>query len=208
MSSEKIVNKGAKAEADTIADQINRQIADEGQVLLYNNGVLPLDTADRKITVFGIASQDVVFSGGGSGSAGQNARSTKYNWDNAFEEQGFTMNPTVHGIYAKTISAGAQIAQKYLENDIAQFQGASIVSTYASYNDAAIIILHRRGTENDDLLTYNAPGHSDQNETELDLQDNEKALIRLMKNLKILIYLKYLNQMMRKKIKIIIAEEI
>jgi hypothetical protein len=38
--------------------------------------------------------------------------------------------------------------------------------------------------------------------------NKEKALIRLMKNLKILIYLKYLNQMMRKKIKITIAEEI
>jgi hypothetical protein len=38
--------------------------------------------------------------------------------------------------------------------------------------------------------------------------NKEKALIRPMKNLKILIYLKYLNQMMRKKIKITIAEEI
>ena len=165
-----------KAEADTIADLINRQIADEGQVLLYNDGVLPLDTADRKITVFGIASQDIVVSGGGSGNAKQNNQSTQYNWDNAFAEEGFIMNPTVHSIYERIVSAGGQISQRYLEGDLTPFS-TSVVSTYSAYSDAAIVILHRFGTENDDLLTHAAPGHSDENETELDLQDNEKALI-------------------------------
>ena len=76
-----------KAEADALADVINRQINDEGQVLLHNDGVLPLDSADRKITLMGVASQEIVVSGGGSGSAGQNAQSTAYNWNNAFEEE-------------------------------------------------------------------------------------------------------------------------
>ena len=64
-----------KAEADALADLINRQINDEGQVLLHNDGVLPLDSADRKITLMGVASQEIVVAGGGSGSASQNAQS-------------------------------------------------------------------------------------------------------------------------------------
>ncbi len=46
------------------------------------------------------------------------------------------------------------------------------------YNDAAIVVLHRWGTENKDLKTNNADGHSDADDTELDLQDNEIALIK------------------------------
>ena len=166
-----------KAEADALADVINRQINDEGQVLLHNDGVLPLDSADRKITLMGVASQEIVASGGGSGSAGQNAQSTAYNWNNAFEEEGFKVNPTIVAKYANYKNNDTSSVGKRVEMPVSAL-GATEIATYASYSDAAVIVLYRWGTENDDLLTYNAKGHSDPTDTELDLQDNEKDLIR------------------------------
>ena len=166
-----------KAEADALADLINRQINDEGQVLLHNNGALPLDSADKKITLMGIASQEIVVAGGGSGSASQNAQSKAYNWNNAFEEEGFKVNPTIVSKYANyKNNAGGSIGKR-VEMPVSAL-GAAETATYDAFNDAAVLVFYRWGTENDDLLTYNAKGHSDPNDTELDLQDNEKDLIR------------------------------
>ncbi len=166
-----------KAEADALADLINRQINDEGQVLLHNDGVLPLDSADRKITLMGVASQEIVVAGGGSGSAGQNAQSTAYNWNNAFEEEGFRVNPTIAAKYNNYKNNAGGSVGKRVEMPVSAL-GAAEIGTYASFNDAAVLVFYRWGTENDDLLTYNAKGHSDPTDTELDLQDNEKDLIR------------------------------
>lgn len=166
-----------KAEADALADLINRQINDEGQVLLHNNGVLPLDSADKKITLMGVASQEIVVAGGGSGSASQNNQSIAYNWNNAFEEEGFKVNPTLVAKYKNYVANAAGSVGKRIEMPVAQL-GATETATYTSYGDAAVIVLYRWSTENDDLLTYNAKGHSDPTDTELDLQDNEEDLIR------------------------------
>ncbi|MFA6791465.1 MAG: glycoside hydrolase family 3 C-terminal domain-containing protein [Candidatus Izemoplasmatales bacterium] len=166
-----------KAEADATADIINRQINDEGQVLLYNNGALPLAANEKKISLMGIASQDIVVSGGGSGSSGQNSQSTKYDWNNAFAEEGYALNPKLAEIYKAYVGSGAQASAQYLEIDPNAYLGSSVTSTYEAYRDAAVIVFHRWGTENADLRTYNAKGHSNPLDTELDLQDNEIAHI-------------------------------
>jgi len=166
-----------KAEADATADIINRQINDEGQVLLYNNGALPLAANEKKISLMGIASQDIVVSGGGSGSSGQNSQSTKYDWNNAFAEEGYALNPKLAEIYKAYVGSGAQASAQYLEIDPNAYLGNSITSTYETYRDVAVIVFHRWGTENADLRTYNAKGHSNPLDTELDLQDNEIAHI-------------------------------
>lgn len=166
-----------KAEADALADLINRQINDEGQVLLHNNGVLPLDSADKKITLMGVASQDIVVAGGGSGRASQNAQSTAYNWNNAFEEEGFKVNPTMVAKYKNYVANDIATNGLHIEMPVDTIGGTEI-ATYKSYSDAAVIVLYRWSQENSDLATYNAKGHSDPTDTELDLQDNEKALIK------------------------------
>jgi hypothetical protein len=167
-----------KAEADAMADKLNRQINDEGQVLLYNNGALPLKADERKVSLMGIASQDIVVSGGGSGQARQNSQSTAYDWNLAFAEEGFELNPMLVDIYKGYVATGLAAAGQYLEADPAEYVGPSLTRTYETFRDAAIIVFHRWGTENADLRTYNARGHSDITDTELDLQDNEEALIR------------------------------
>ena len=166
-----------KAEADALADTINRQINDEGQVLLYNDGVLPLDSHDKNITLMGVASQEIVVAGGGSGSASQNSQSTAYNWNNAFAEEGFKVNPTVVDKYKNYISNTVGSTGLRTEMSVSNL-GTTEIATYKGYNDAAVLVFYRWSQENADLATYNAKGHSNPNDTELDLQDNEKALIK------------------------------
>ena len=57
----------------------------------------------------------------------------------------------------------------------------TISSTYKSYSDAAIITLSRVGGEDQDLMSHDVPGHSDPNDHELMLLDNEKDLIHHVK---------------------------
>ncbi|MBQ4381414.1 MAG: glycoside hydrolase family 3 C-terminal domain-containing protein, partial [Oscillospiraceae bacterium] len=136
-----------------------------------------LDSHDRRITLMGVASQDIVVSGGGSGSARQNNQSTSYNWNNAFEEEGFSVNPTIVAKYNNYKNNDGGYSGLHIEMPVSQL-GDTETATYAAYRDAAVIVLYRWSTENSDLATYNAKGHSDPNDTELDLQDNEKDLIR------------------------------
>ncbi|MBP5177930.1 MAG: glycoside hydrolase family 3 C-terminal domain-containing protein, partial [Clostridia bacterium] len=170
----------SKAEADAVADIINRQINAEGQVLLHNSGALPLEPRDKNITLFGVASQDIVVAGGGSGRASQNSQSTAYNWNNAFEEEGFRLNPTITKKYANYISGSIGSNGLYIEMPVANL-GRTEAATYRAYHDAAVIVLYRWSQENADLATYNAKGHSNPEDTELDLQDNERDLIKHVK---------------------------
>ena len=166
-----------KAEADALADLINRQINDEGQVLLHNDGILPLETADKKITLMGVASQDIVVSGGGSGRAAQNNQTKAYDWNSAFEEEGFMVNPTIVAKYKNYLANDIGTNGLHIEMPVADI-GRTEIATYKTYNDAAVLVFYRWSQENADLATYNAKGHSDPNDTELDLQDNEKELIK------------------------------
>ena len=169
-----------KEEADTLADTINRQINDEGQVLLHNSGVLPLDSHDKNVTLFGVASQDIVVAGGGSGRASQNNQSTAYNWNNAFDEEGFKLNPTLVNKYKNYLASDIGTNGLHIEMPVSAL-GSTEIATYKGYSDAAIIVLYRWSQENQDLATYNAKGHSNPEDTELDLQDNEKDLIKHVK---------------------------
>ena len=57
----------SKQEAKNAGDAINLEIAKEGFVLLVNNnGALPLTSAERKVSVFGKNSTNLVLSGSGS----------------------------------------------------------------------------------------------------------------------------------------------
>lgn len=87
------------------------------------------------------------------------------------------MNPKTWDMYNGILNASSTAAGQSLEIGMSYYSN-SVTSTYKGYNDAAIVVLHRYGTENKDLKTNNADGHQDANDTELDLQDNEVALIK------------------------------
>ena len=160
-------------------NRVHLQMVEEGQTLLKNeNNALPLASDERNITFLGLATIDYVASGGGSGQANQ----TSYGlgWVEAFEQTGFHINPKTIEFYKSMYGILEGGTGNRLEPG-SSYYGNSMVSSFKSYQDAAIVTFSRYGAENIDNKTNNVPGHSDENDHYLQLDDNELALIKLAK---------------------------
>ena len=165
-------------------NRVHLQMVEEGQTLLKNeNNALPLAASERNITFLGLGIIDYVTSGGGSGQASQ----TSYglDWIEAFEQEGFHINPKTIELYRNLFAAegGANNAAdsgKLLEPDMSYYSN-SVVSTFKAYNDVAVVSFTRFGRENMDTKTNSVPGHSNEDDHYLQLDDNELALIKLAK---------------------------
>ncbi|MBP5254634.1 MAG: glycoside hydrolase family 3 protein [Lachnospiraceae bacterium] len=164
-------------EARVAAHELAVEIANEGFTLLKNaDGALPLGAKEKKVTLFGIRTQRMIRSGFGSGAGGGSAISNLLG--DALVADGFTVNPKTLALYNKEISQ--MIEDAVYEIPVSKY-GKSYVSTYRSYNDAAIVVISRTGGENWDLATNNVVGHADENEHALQLDDNERDLIAHVK---------------------------
>ena len=119
------------AEAKAAADELNVEIAAEGDVLLKNDGSLPF-FGDEKISVFGRAQDSMQ---GATGSVSLPV---------ALANEGFKVNPSLQSYYS---SVGTSIGVEDAAFD------ASIEQSFALYNDAAVVIFSRGGTEGADLNT-------------------------------------------------------
>lgn len=174
----------SQEDALAAGNRVHLQMVEEGQVLLKNeNNALPLSADERDVTFLGIGSVDFVRSGGGSGAA--SGTSYKMDWFEGFESQGFHINPKTRALYENlfAVEGGANDANdsgKLLEADMSYYS-KSVVSSFAAYNDAAIIFIARFGRENIDLKTNNVDGHRDPDDHYLQLDDNELALVKLAK---------------------------
>ncbi|MBP5177654.1 MAG: glycoside hydrolase family 3 C-terminal domain-containing protein, partial [Clostridia bacterium] len=118
---------------DTLAaaDELNTLISAEGNVLMKNDGTLPLSYG-ASVSVFGAAQDSMV---GASGSATVTA---------ALKAEGFKVNTALESYYASVgTTAGT-------ENSTFT---TKIENSYALYNDAAVIIFRRDGGEGNDLNT-------------------------------------------------------
>ena len=173
-----------KEEALEAGNRLHVQMAEEGQVLLKNeNGALPLDATERDVTFLGLASVDFVRSGGGSGAA--SGTSYKMNWFQGFESQGFHVNPKTRSLYENLFAVlGGQNdtndSGKLLEPDMSYYS-KSVTSTFAAYDDAAIVFISRFGRENMDTKTNSVEGHSNPDDHYLQLDDNEHEVIKMAK---------------------------
>nr|MBR4280510.1 glycoside hydrolase family 3 protein [Clostridia bacterium] len=173
-----------KEEALAAGNRVHLQMVEEGQVLLKNeNNALPLSADERDVTFLGLGSVDFVRSGGGSGAA--SGTSYKMNWFEGFESQGFSINPKTRTLYENlfAVLGGANDANdsgKLLEPDMSYYS-KSVVSSFAAYDDAAIVFITRFGRENIDLQTNSVEGHSNPDDHYLQLDDNELALIKMAK---------------------------
>ena len=165
-------------------NEVHLKMVEEGQTLLKNeNGALPLTGDERHITLLGIASKDFVRGGGGSGST--TGTIYKMNWEEAFEGEGFVLNPKTIDLYQNlfTVMGGKNETNdsgKLLEPDMSYY-GKSVVNTFKSYNDAAVVFFSRFGRENMDMEMDSVPGHANENDHYLQLDDNEHELIKLAK---------------------------
>ena len=138
--------------------QLCREIEQEGMVLLRNNGdALPL-AKGASVTLLGESAADLVYGGAGAGSVDT---STAPNLRQAMEAAGFTVNPVLWDFY--TTGAGASYKKevpsitgqgRFAANEAPQSAYTQAeFDSMAQYNDAAIVVIGRSGSESVDLPT-------------------------------------------------------
>lgn len=141
--------------------KIAEQMEDEGLVLLKNdNSLLPL--ADKKVSVFGIASCCLSLSGGGSGSVnGDNA----INFYEGLSNAGIEYNTEVFDIYSSWkqentknstgIDAVDMLLGYILSDDISELPidrlDSNVMRNAQQFSDTAIFVIGRAGAELSDL---------------------------------------------------------
>ena len=151
--------------------KLNTQIAEEGMVLLKNDGALPLSDSETDLSLFGYRSYSLMTGGGGSGAG----RPGSYGIPTAtltgsLEDAGFRVNDALAGVYDG----------KSAEVPVGDLAGAE--SSYTAFGDAAIITIARGGSEGSDLVTHDAPGNADPSKHVLELNDAEIELVRYVKS--------------------------
>lgn len=157
-------------EQQAAAAQLNQDMADEAFILLKNaDNMLPFDVGVKNISVFGVRSDNLQMGGGGSGSSSSDNPMTLAE---ALTDAGFNLNPKLQAIYARDNNPT-------VEADVSVLTYAQ--QSYQLYNDAALVVFSRPGSEFTDNAAYNVAGHSDPTDHTLMLQDNEKALLEHVK---------------------------
>ena len=92
------------------AKALNIQLGEEGFVLLKNDGVLPLDSATTKVSMFGFRAANIMMGGGGSGSGRPGQYGVpKTSLEDGMKQAGFDVNERLLSFYS-TIQM--QIARK------------------------------------------------------------------------------------------------
>ena len=139
---------------------------EQGAVMFKNdNGVLPLAATERKVTLFGRNSAHLMHRSGAGGAAPN--EKLVVHLDEAFKNCGFQINETVWNLYK---SGGNQSVGGNEEIATSRYT-AAVKESFDEYKDAAIVTFTRFGTED-----------TDPSDGILDLQTNEKELLKMIKN--------------------------
>ena len=188
----------SKASVYEAAREMNKEICEEGMVLLKNKEkALPIATPESeqnkaaskpKISVFGKNSVNIAY--GGSGSGGANT-SNVIDLYSGLEQAGFELNPELKKFYedtsrsgeerkgnSKDLDSGDTVILSTAETPQSSYD-ASVKSSYANYNDAALIVLTRIGGEGFDMprKMTGATGYRNETDHFLQLDQNEEDLI-------------------------------
>ena len=182
----------SKADYVKIGTALNGQMADEGFVLLKNDGSLPLNKG-AKVSLVGKSSTNISRGGAGSGSGSTDGSVTAIDLQKSLTDAGFVINDTATSFY-KNASGGRTNGNDGWkgnsevtigETPIANVTGnADLMASLDEYNDAIIQVLTREGSEGCDVKTCNAhdsqktnsSGKAISNKHALELSDNEQAL--------------------------------
>ncbi len=179
-------------EAKAASSQLVADIADEGMVLVKNNGTLPIQTG--AVTLLGRGAADPVYGGSGSGTADTR---TAVNIRQGIEDAGFTVNDTVYQQLADFAEANpaseggrTNIVMDEPEKSnynigempVSEYSSASLDS-FASFADAAVIVIGRGGGEGGDLATNMEAWdeNAEPGQHQLELNKDEKDLLALAK---------------------------
>lgn len=144
-------NDGIDTAAIERASDLASQIAEEGAVLLKNENYLPIDTS-TKINVFGWASTNAAYGGGGSGqiNAGADCVTLLEGINNA----GFETNDELTEFYteyaaerpAKMSGMPENLAEPYADDYSEQ-----LLESAKEFSDTAMVVITRSGQEAADL---------------------------------------------------------
>ncbi len=159
----------------------------EGATLLKNeNNALPLRSTESRVTLLGIRNGYSINSRSGAlnsllvacgtGSGGRGT-APEIGPDEAFEEAGFVVNPNTVKYYTNEVAGRSYGMTGIYEIDPAEYPN-SVVSSYAGYNDVAIVTLSRIVGEGYDAAMHDVKGHASADEHYLQLDVNERKLIK------------------------------
>ncbi len=180
-----------KAESKKAGDELNVQIAEEGFTLLLNEGnALPLDKSEKKISVFGKNSVDLVLGGSGSGGIDGTSAATLYD---GLEEAGLEYNPKLKSFYESNASGGGRSNNPATgtgstsaptldigETPVGNYT-SEVRNSFQSYNDAAIVVISRIGGESFDLpRTQNTKAGGIEGNHYLQLDKNEYDMLDMV----------------------------
>ena len=159
------------------AKELAIEIGAEGFVMLKNeNNALPLKSGSY-VSLFGMHSVSLIQSTSGSagGSTGANGIEES-TLQMAMEHAGFKVNPKLVDLYTKQKALGTTANELPLD-----YYTPATISTYNGYSDAAVLVFSRSGSEAADKKIGNVADHSNPADHELMLDDNEKALVKHVK---------------------------
>ena len=145
------------------------EAVEQGSVLFKNdNDALPLKKEERNVTLLGQGSKNLFMRSGAGGAAPNNNLVKKL--DAAFEENGFNVNHEVFDKYDTLSSSNMTSPSTTVEHSFSGFYTDAMKQSFGQYGDAAIITFVRIGTEN-----------TDPSAGKLDLNDNEKQLLQMVR---------------------------
>ena len=147
----------------TNAQELCEQIADEGFVLLKNDGLLPL-SGDVKLNTFGWSATNPVYGGTGSGSLSGLYETVSLL--KGLENAGISYNQDLVKFYTDFRASRPGIGMMgqdwtVPECTIADYESAGIFDNAKAFSDTAMIVLARSGGEGADLPTSLDPNVPD-----------------------------------------------
>ena len=199
----------AKAIAAALEQNVN-EMREGAALLMNNNSTLPLATETR-ISVFGHGAVDPAYQASSAGTKVNSSSVNAIDLKTALEAQGFVVNETLwngllngtaaRGVMTESAWGGASIAvtgsAKGSEENRAFYE--QYTSTFADYNDAAIVVFTREGAEGTDLLMQDSDdeGGATGNISSLALHKNERDLLEMVRAnfSKVIVLLNSPNQM-------------
>ena len=173
--------------------EVNGRIADEGFVLLKNDGFLPMK-GNESVSLAGKASTNLAKGGGGSGDASVSSGVTEVTLPASLREVGFEVNPTTEAFYKDRNKSGSGrtngnsnwsgVSQVTIGETPLESYGDAELESFDEYSDAIIQVLTREGSEGCDVKTCDCRDNNSapfSYKHALELSDNEEALFEEIK---------------------------
>ena len=180
----------------TKAMELNSKVADEGVVLLKNaDDFLPM-AKGKKITLAGKSSVSLVRGGAGSGAGSVSQGITEIKMDKSLTDAGFQLNTKLRDFYSDNSKSGSGrtngntgwkgISEVTIGETPMSKYTQELKDSMTEYNDAAVFVISREGSEGCDVKTCNASDdQKDPNPVStrhaLQLSVNEEALFNELK---------------------------